>query len=200
LSTQPLGNRKVISIRKLNVGLSAMADFGRAVPRAYSAVAGLSSIGPSSVCNTHNSRCHYQQWAIRCNSRRTELRNADNCRQRHRRIVSCALLHCMRIDTRPIWPFASSNSVQRHFRLWGRSGHCADFAKRSLMTRSGALPPSIDALRKVYSVTSSARASSVAGTPRPSALAVLRLITSSSLVGYCTGSSAGLAPLRMRST
>jgi hypothetical protein len=51
-----------------------------------------------------------------------------------------------------------------------------------------------------YSITSSAVASSVAGTVRPSALAVLRLITSSYLSGSCTGRSAGLPPLRMRST
>ena len=51
-----------------------------------------------------------------------------------------------------------------------------------------------------HSITSSARASSVGGTSRPSALAVLRLITSSYLVGACTGSSAGFSPLRMRST
>src|SRR5262245_18824937 len=38
-----------------------------------------------------------------------------------------------------------------------------------------------------HSITSSARASSVGGTSRPSALAVLRLITSSYLVGFCTG-------------
>jgi hypothetical protein len=31
-------------------------------------------------------------------------------------------------------------------------------------------------------------------------LAVLRLITSSNLVGSCTGKSAGFSPLRMRST
>src|SRR5262249_39767976 len=51
-----------------------------------------------------------------------------------------------------------------------------------------------------HSITSSARASSVGGISRPSALAVLRLITNSYLVGYCTGKSAGLSPLRMRST
>src|SRR5262245_6211543 len=51
-----------------------------------------------------------------------------------------------------------------------------------------------------HSITSSARASSVSGTVRPSALAVLRLITSSYLVGACTGRSAGFSPLRMRST
>ena len=37
-------------------------------------------------------------------------------------------------------------------------------------------------------------------TSRPSALAVLRLMTSSYLVGACTGRSAGFSPLRMRST
>src|SRR5262245_51640772 len=51
-----------------------------------------------------------------------------------------------------------------------------------------------------YSITSSARASRVGGTSRPSALAVLRLMTSSYLVGACTGRSAGFSPLRMRST
>src|SRR5262249_30338838 len=51
-----------------------------------------------------------------------------------------------------------------------------------------------------YSITSSARASTLSGTLRPSALAVLRLMTSSYLVGACTGRSAGFSPLRMRST
>src|SRR5215813_6450684 len=51
-----------------------------------------------------------------------------------------------------------------------------------------------------HSITSSARASSVGGTSSPSALAVLRLITSSYLVGACTGRSAGFSSLRMRST
>ena len=57
-----------------------------------------------------------------------------------------------------------------------------------------------DELAPLHSITSSARASSVGGTSRPSALAVLRLITSSYLVGACTGRSAGFSPLRMRST
>src|SRR5262245_9463901 len=53
---------------------------------------------------------------------------------------------------------------------------------------------------RTHSITSSARASNVGGISRPSALAVLRLMTSSYLVGFCTGRSAGLSPLRMRST
>ena len=50
-----------------------------------------------------------------------------------------------------------------------------------------------------HSITSSARASTLAGISMPNAFAVLRLITSSYLVGACTGRSAGLSPLRMRS-
>src|SRR6516165_9465264 len=42
-----------------------------------------------------------------------------------------------------------------------------------------------------HSITSSARASSVGGTVRPSVLAVLRLITNSNLVDCMTGRSAG---------
>src|SRR5262245_25010023 len=57
-----------------------------------------------------------------------------------------------------------------------------------------------DELAPLHSITSSERASSVGATSRPSALAVLRLITSSYLVGACTGISAGFSPLRMRST
>ena len=42
-------------------------------------------------------------------------------------------------------------------------------------------------IRRVYSITSSARASNGSGISRPSALAVLRLMTSSNLVGCSTG-------------
>jgi hypothetical protein len=48
-----------------------------------------------------------------------------------------------------------------------------------------------------HSITSSARASSVGGTSRPSALAVCRLMTNSNFVDWITGRSAGLAPLRI---
>ena len=47
------------------------------------------------------------------------------------------------------------------------------------------------------SITSWAVTSSEFGTVRPSAFAVLRLITSSSLVGNSTGRSPGRAPLRI---
>jgi len=57
-----------------------------------------------------------------------------------------------------------------------------------------------DELAPPHSITSSARASSMGGTSRPRALAVLRLITSSNFVGCCTGKSTGFAPFRTRPT
>ena len=51
--------------------------------------------------------------------------------------------------------------------------------------------------RQPYSITLSARPSSGSGMVRPSALAVLRLMTNSTLVDRCTGRSAGLAPFRI---
>src|SRR5262249_17428961 len=48
-----------------------------------------------------------------------------------------------------------------------------------------------------HSITSSASASSLSGIWRPSALAVLRLMTSSNFVGCMTGRSAGFSPLRI---
>jgi hypothetical protein len=57
-----------------------------------------------------------------------------------------------------------------------------------------------DELAAVHSITSSARTKKVSAIARPSALAVLRLTISSNFVGCSIGRSAGLAPLRMRST
>ena len=51
-----------------------------------------------------------------------------------------------------------------------------------------------------YSISSSARTRSVSGIVRPIAFAVLRLITSSNLVGRWIGSSPGFAPARIRAT
>src|SRR5262249_9079751 len=49
-----------------------------------------------------------------------------------------------------------------------------------------------------YSITSSASVSSLRGMSSLSALAVLRLMTNSNLVGCITGRSAGFSPLRIR--
>jgi hypothetical protein len=57
-----------------------------------------------------------------------------------------------------------------------------------------------DELAALHSITSSARASSVGGTSKPSVFAVFRLMTNSNFVGSWTGRSAGFAPLRIRAT
>jgi hypothetical protein len=49
----------------------------------------------------------------------------------------------------------------------------------------------------VHWTSSSARISNASGTSRPSALAVLRLMTSSTFTDCCTGRSEGFAPLRI---
>jgi hypothetical protein len=54
--------------------------------------------------------------------------------------------------------------------------------------------------RPPYSITSSARATNPGEMVRPSALAVLRLITNSNFVGSSTGRSPGFSPLSMRAT
>src|SRR5712664_2373140 len=57
-----------------------------------------------------------------------------------------------------------------------------------------------DELTPLHSITSSALASSVGGTVRPSAFAFLRLTTSWNFVGGSTGRSPGFVPLRTLST
>src|SRR5262249_47427876 len=62
--------------------------------------------------------------------------------------------------------------------------------------RGSAATEKRDERAPLHSITSSARASSVGGTVRPSALAVVRFTTKSNLVGCSTGRSAGFAPRR----
>src|SRR5262249_24349533 len=78
-------------------------------------------------------------------------------------------------------------------RVWHRSSLSSQHVPTSWLTR---LPSEAITSRHppAYSITSSARASNVGGTSRPSAFAVLRLITKLYLVGVCTGRSAGSRP------
>jgi hypothetical protein len=66
--------------------------------------------------------------------------------------------------------------------------------------RCGCAAEQRDEVAPFHSITSSARASSMGGTSRPSALAVLRLMTSLNVVGCSMGNSEGLSPLRILST
>jgi hypothetical protein len=79
-----------------------------------------------------------------------------------------------------------------HVRFTPESGHVRCNERCLLRVNSGH--------SVFHSITSLALANSAGGTVRPSALAVLRLITNSYLVGACTGISPGFSPLRMRST
>src|ERR1700730_15808132 len=81
--------------------------------------------------------------------------------------------------------------------VFGQRGHCSARLLAALCANNGLMHRSKE---RLYSITSSARARSVAGTSIPSALAVLRLITSSNLVGRWIGSSPGFAPARIRAT
>jgi hypothetical protein len=98
------------------------------------------------------------------------------------------------------WPVSAAPTVGIRVRYWGRSCRGSERQVRQLLTHRDISGSSFDALRKDYSITSSARASNEAGKVRPSALAVFRLTVSWYLVGACTGRSAGFSPLRMRST
>src|SRR5262249_33034643 len=74
-------------------------------------------------------------------------------------------------------------------------------AARAANGRAAAAPPTkCDELAPHHSTTASAVAISATGTFSPSALAVLRLMASSNLVGCSTGRSLGLAPFRILST
>src|SRR6476660_2634564 len=92
----------------------------------------------------------------------------------------------------PLIATAKADSRKRPCPLHPRKQTCAAHRPRSA---KGQKQTSSD-----YSKVSLARDSNEAGTARPSALAVFRLITSSNLVAPCTGRSAGFSPLRTRST
>ena len=81
-------------------------------------------------------------------------------------------------------------------------GHATLATKRALPLTWTGLPPagSHQLAWRTHSITSSARASRLSGTVRPSAFTVVRLMTRSNLVGSRNGKSAGLAPRRMRPT
>src|SRR5262249_22681814 len=101
-----------------------------------------------------------------------------------------------------------SREARRHFRIvlgQGRQHGNAPHPLGLLRARRerpchGRPAEQRDELATSHSITSLAATSSFSGTVRPSALAVLRLIVSSSFVGCSTGSSSGLAPCKIRCT
>src|SRR6516164_10734400 len=101
-------------------------------------------------------------------------------------------------------PVQKSGETRKRFRIVRSDRHQHPDAAHPALLRPRRERPRRRAAEKrneratVHSITSSASASNLSGIWRPSALAVLRLITSSNLVGCRTGRSAGFAPLRMR--
>jgi PAS domain S-box-containing protein len=86
-------------------------------------------------------------------------------------------------------------------RLWARANvpHGAMF-QFTLPANADAETEVAHTPSKDYSITSSAATSRPAGTARPSAFAVLRLMTRRKRVGCSSGRSAGFSPFRMRRT
>src|SRR6202011_3429260 len=107
------------------------------------------------------------------------------------RIITAAQrFHTARVKNGP-------DSPETPFRVTPRNGHHQVGPVGPVRATTGLMRRS---KLRAYSITSSAVASSVAGMLSPSAAAVLRLTTSSNLVGCSTGKSAGLAPLNILST
>jgi hypothetical protein len=101
----------------------------------------------------------------------------------------------------PKWVQSSPAAMlSRRPKTFGKQTESLQRRERRMCVMSGlAQAQHTRGLRRSYSIISSARASSEGGMVRPSAFAVLRLTTSSNLVGCCTGRLAGSSPLRMRS-
>src|SRR5262249_31867746 len=95
----------------------------------------------------------------------------------------------------------SAQTIHVHVRRRGveEPNHRHRWLLRARRERPGSrAPDKRDELAALHSITSLTAACSVSGMVRPRAFAVLRLITSSNLVGCKTGRSAGFSPLRMR--
>src|SRR5262244_1749288 len=114
-----------------------------------------------------------------------------------------------RISPRPTWTRSLYGSINVHGRPWDSKLLPIDYEwccsdQLNPPPRADIRPnarvyeyaPRIDP----YSTASSASASSVFGTLSPIAFAVFRLSTNRKCVGCSTGRSAGLVPLKMRST
>src|SRR5262247_1158703 len=90
-------------------------------------------------------------------------------------------------------------TLRNHCRQWPRNTrYQADATPYLGRTYTGWIAPACG--WRTHSITSSAVVSNEGGISSPSALAAFRLMTKSYLVGVWTGSSLGLAPLKMRST
>jgi hypothetical protein len=91
--------------------------------------------------------------------------------------------------------FTSFSTLSDHVGSYPNNDQTGDPPRRSKRANRDQGAPQQNEL---YSITSSAAFNRPSGTLRPSALAVLRLMTSSNFVPCTTGKSAGFSPLRIR--
>jgi hypothetical protein len=94
----------------------------------------------------------------------------------------------------------ASGAIERSTADKADYGHRRLLRARRERPRSRRAAEQRDERAPPHSITSSARARTGVGISRPRAFAVLTLMTSSYLVGACTGRSVGFSPRRMRST
>ncbi len=87
---------------------------------------------------------------------------------------------------------AKPTAARRSWARWSSTPRC--YTSASAWTSTGARASTR------YSITWSARSSSVCGIVSPSAFAVFVLMTNSNLIGCSIGRSEGFAPLRILST
>ena len=144
-----------------------------------------------------------------CNGCDSFPRTRSTSRQcRRRRTIACSKINAQSKEEYIL--FGLSKEVFAYLQAQANSGpQCAP--NDSFPRRRGAAdlspstedfstnsPPLLRTAWPAHSITREARAISQGETVRPSAPAVLTLITSSNVLGIWTGRSPGFAPLRMR--
>jgi hypothetical protein len=130
------------------------------------------------LCATQKLITEWQSWVGRVSLMR---------RRRSRHVRFCRL----GVQTRPSGDVRCTTALPPKAEVHPRSCYVAFVPQGDICSA---------ARNPVYSITSSARASSDGGTSRPSTLAVVKLMTRSNLVGCSTGMSAGFAPRKILST
>src|SRR5262249_20061739 len=114
--------------------------------------------------------------------------------------------YVLRFDISGIFQASAERTQSVGKEFWGIAAEKSDYRHRRLLRSRRKRPHRAspaekrDELAPSHSITSSASCWRCTGTSRPKALAAVRLIVSSNVVGRCTGRSAGFSPLRMRST
>lgn len=123
--------------------------------------------------------------------------NADEFQKLVAAVLGEAEVGSLELEKEPFFGLKAIDETRSHL-FFGRERETQVLIER--LSATHLLMVTGDSGSGKSSITSSARAMRVGGTVRPSTFAVRRLITSSNLVGACTGRSAAFSPLSMRPT